>query len=113
MWRLTRALENLLVNAIKYSPENSEILISTQQEDEELLIELSDQGPGIPEAELKDILKPFYRADKSRNRGTGGFGLGLAITHRIIQQHEGSMSLTNREPRGLRVSIRLPLTKLD
>lgn len=106
---LTRALENILVNAIKYSPEQSTIELSAQQEGQELVLQIDDEGPGIPELELDDILKPFFRADKSRNRSTGGFGLGLAITDSIIRQHNGTISLFNREGPGLTVKITLPL----
>ena len=107
---LTRAFENLLVNAIKYSPEHSSIRISTFQDEHSIQVEISDQGPGIPETELTEILKPFYRADQSRTRSTGGFGLGLAISAEIIHQHGGKMSLENRKDKGL--TVRLSFNKV-
>lgn len=105
---LTRALENLLVNAIKFSPENTEIKINSEQKDQNIFITIQDEGPGIPEQDLKNILNAFYRADKSRNKGTGGFGLGLAIANKIIQQHDAKLSLENSIPSGLKVTITLP-----
>jgi len=105
---LTRALENLLVNAIKFSPENTEIQINGEQQDQHIIITIQDDGPGIPEQDLKNILNAFYRADKSRNKGTGGFGLGLAIAKKIIQQHDGHLCLENTVSSGLKVTISLP-----
>lgn len=105
---LTRAFENLLTNAIKYSPNDANIELKLYEGSGNLHIEILDEGPGIPEEELKSILKPFYRADKSRNRGTGGFGLGLAISSQIIKKHSGVIELSNRAVKGLRVSVVLP-----
>jgi two-component system sensor histidine kinase CpxA len=105
---LTRALENLFTNAIKYSPEGSNLSVKVHDENNNIGIVLSDEGPGIPEDELDSILKPFYRADKSRNRGTGGFGLGLAISSQIIKKHNGEITLSNCEPNGLKVEVLLP-----
>ena len=102
---LTRTFENLLMNAIKYSPVHSTIAINILETQEEIRIELSDEGPGIPETELDAIIKPFYRADQSRNRSTGGFGLGLAISSQIILQHDGRLSISNRKEKGLSVEI--------
>jgi signal transduction histidine kinase len=71
-------------------------------------IDIDDDGPGIPEAELARVLEPFYRLEESRSRETGGVGLGLAIAHSIIQAHGGRLTLTNRPAGGLRASIVLP-----
>lgn len=105
---LMRALENLLINAIKYSPESSHLAVQIEEQDQQVRFILCDEGPGIPEEELAFILKPFYRADKSRNRGTGGFGLGLAISSQIVRKHGGDIRLVNRIPKGLRVEVSLP-----
>ena len=105
---LTRAFENLLMNAIKYSPAHSTISMNIIENQQEIRIALSDEGPGIPETELDAITKPFYRADQSRNRGTGGFGLGLAISSQIIQHHGGRLSISNRKEKGLKVDIIFP-----
>ena len=72
-------------------------------------IDIDDEGPGIPEAELSRVLEPFYRIEESRSRETGGVGLGLAITQSIVQAHGGTLTLSNRPTGGLRASIALPL----
>jgi two-component system sensor histidine kinase CpxA len=104
---LTRAFENLLVNAIKYSPEGSTISIRVAENQQVIGVEIKDQGPGIPETKLDAILKPFYRADQSRNRETGGFGLGLAISSQIIREHGGTLCLENLKNKGLSVVVSL------
>jgi two-component system sensor histidine kinase CpxA len=104
---LTRAFENILMNAIKYSPESKRIKVTSKQERNKFIVTISDQGPGIPEHDLEHILKPFYRSDQSRNQHTGGYGLGLAITQKIIQQHHGSLLINNLKPTGLAVTITL------
>ena len=71
-------------------------------------IDIDDEGPGIPEPELSRVLEPFYRLEESRSRETGGVGLGLAITHSIVQAHGGTLELSNRPTGGLRASIVLP-----
>tara|TARA_R110001592_G_scaffold295763_1_gene566069 strand:+ start:1285 stop:2589 length:1305 start_codon:yes stop_codon:yes gene_type:complete len=106
---LTRALENILMNAIKYSPENKQIQVVTKKIAEKVMIIISDQGPGIPENDLEHILKPFYRSDQSRNQQTGGYGLGLAIAQKIILQHHGRLLISNVKPCGLEVNIELCL----
>lgn len=106
---LARAFENILMNAIKYSPESKKIKVTSKQDNNKLIVTISDQGPGIPEHDLELILKPFYRSDQSRNQQTGGYGLGLAITQKIIQQHHGSLLINNLKPTGLAVTITLEL----
>lgn len=102
---LTMAFENIILNAIKYSPEGGQINIVGRSSNQLLNVSVLDQGPGIPDQDLEHILKPFYRADQSRNKGTGGFGLGLAIAQKIFMQHSGQLTLTNKVPHGLEVSV--------
>jgi signal transduction histidine kinase len=71
-------------------------------------IAIDDDGPGIPEPELKRVLEPFYRVEESRSRETGGVGLGLAIALSAVQAHGGELVLGNRPTGGLRASISLP-----
>ena len=104
---LLRAFENILMNAIKYSPDGSQILVKTWRTNGKVCASISDQGFGIPEEDLENILKPFYRADQSRNQQSGGYGLGLAITEKIIKQHHGSLIIKNLTPHGLEVTIEL------
>ena len=71
-------------------------------------IRVDDDGPGVPEADLKDLTRPFHRLDHSRARHTGGAGLGLAIVDALAQQHGGTLTLGNRDGGGLRASVDLP-----
>lgn len=105
---LRRAMENIVRNAIRYAPEGTpvEVKLATDRDDAE--ISVRDYGPGVPEAELPKIFKPFFRVDQSRDSSTGGVGLGLAIAHRAVTVHHGTMTAKNADP-GLLVSIELPL----
>jgi len=105
---LKRAVRNLLDNAVKYGKAGSVGLHETARSIE---ITVDDDGPGIPEAELKRVLEPFYRLEESRSRETGGVGLGLAITQSIVQAHGGNLILSNRPTGGLRASIVLALAE--
>jgi signal transduction histidine kinase len=102
---LKRAVRNLLDNAVKYGKTGSAEIRMVARAVE---IDIDDEGPGIPEAELTRVLEPFYRLEKSRSRETGGVGLGLAIAHSIVQAHGGKLTLNNRPARGLRARISLP-----
>lgn len=102
---LKRAIRNLLDNAIKYGKVAS-VAIKTAPKTIEIVID--DEGPGIPEQELSRVFEPFYRLEDSRNRETGGVGLGLAIAQSIVQAHRGELVLSNRPAGGLRVRIALP-----
>lgn len=102
---LKRAIRNLLDNAVKYGKAAS-VAIQTTPKTIEILID--DEGPGIPREELSRVFDPFYRLEESRNRETGGVGLGLAITQSIVQAHRGELVLSNRATAGLRARIILP-----
>jgi signal transduction histidine kinase len=102
---LKRAIRNLLDNAVKYGKAAS-VAIQTSPQTIEILID--DEGPGIPEQELSRVFDPFYRLEESRNRETGGVGLGLAIAQSIVQAHRGELLLSNRLTTGLRARIVLP-----
>ncbi len=104
---LARAIDNILINAHKYSPHGSCIQVTSYRTETHYLIEISDEGPGIPDTDITHIVAPFYRTDKSRHTETGGFGLGLAIASNIIEQHEGELSFENIQPHGLKVTIAL------
>jgi signal transduction histidine kinase len=105
---LKKALENVIRNALHYSPPASTVQVSLLAVNSSFRILVQDAGPGIPEAELEKIFEPFYRVDEARQRETGGFGLGLSITHRVIIQHRGSISASNMLP-GLQICIDLPV----
>ena len=105
---LDRALDNLMSNAIRHSPNNSEIEIKTKIDNENCYISISDQGEGVIEESLEKIFEPFHRLDTSRNRETGGFGLGLSLVKQIVELHKGSVNAFNH-PNGLLVKLSIPL----
>jgi signal transduction histidine kinase len=101
-----RALRNLIDNAVAYG---ERARLSVQKVGNEALVRIEDDGPGMSEDALKSAADPFYRGDASRNRGTGGAGLGLTLADAIAKAHGGSLELENRKPNGLSATIRLPL----
>lgn len=100
---LRRVIGNLLDNAVKYA--GAAELDVTRTTDGSLSIAVLDRGPGIPEQELDAVMQPFYRLEASRNRKTGGTGLGLAIAQQLAASIDGSVSLSNREGGGLKVTL--------
>lgn len=104
---LYRALENVLRNAIKYSPDYGEVNLETQRRDNWLVVQILDRGTGIPESELTHIFQPFYRADSAGS--VTGHGLGLAITKQVLDLHGGRITLQNRQGGGLLVEVALPM----
>ncbi|RFO98912.1 two-component sensor histidine kinase [Rhodoferax lacus] len=103
---LRRCIANLVDNAVRYGGSAE---LSLSREADTVCIRITDNGPGIPEAELSQVLLPFYRVEASRNRHTGGVGLGLATAHDIARMHGGSLVLSNREGCGLLAELRFPL----
>ncbi|MFT4184673.1 MAG: ATP-binding protein [Rhizobium sp.] len=102
---LKRALRNLVENAIRYGGTAS---VALQKAEGEVIISVEDEGPGIPEDEIEDAFEAFVRLEPSRNMETGGLGLGLSIARSIVKAHGGSLSLANRQDRGMRAELRLP-----
>lgn len=102
------AIENVVRNALRYSPPGSVIQISTQLQPDEFNIIIQDQGPGVPEESLQKLFEPFARVAKARDRKSGGFGLGLAITGRSMLAHGGQVLAQNRDEGGLRVILKFP-----
>lgn len=107
---LTQTLENLIRNALKYSPVNKTVSIEITQRGDELCIFISDQGTGVPEEFLESIFHPFFRVDKSRDKKPDGFGLGLALARRQVEAMSGSLTARNINP-GLQMQIKLPYTR--
>ncbi|VEB32465.1 sensor histidine kinase [Legionella cherrii] len=103
---LKRAFNNLINNAVHYG---YKAVIHLNCLQNKLEITITDQGPGLPEADLEHVFLPFYRGENSRSRSTGGTGLGLTIAREIIQMHQGDITLTNNLQGGLKVIITLPL----
>jgi two-component system sensor histidine kinase CpxA len=106
--QLERMFGNILSNAIFYSPADSLIHLDTRLYDAVIHISIRDYGPGVPEEQLEDIFRAFYRVDNSRTRTSGGVGLGLAVAREAAIQHGGNIVARNAEP-GLQVTITLPL----
>ncbi|TCV72593.1 ATP-binding protein [Neorhizobium sp. S3-V5DH] len=102
---LRRALRNLIENAIKYG---RRARISLQHDEENLLLSIKDEGPGIPEKDMNTVLKPYVRLEQSRNRETGGSGLGLAIASGIARRIKGEVQLRNHPAGGLEARLILP-----
>ena len=102
---LRRLVSNLLDNALKYGVRAR---LRLRVEHGLCVLEIDDDGPGIPEPLQQRVFDPFFRIEASRNRDTGGFGLGLASVHAIVLDHGGEITLTNRRGAGLRVTVRLP-----
>ena len=101
---LTRAIRNLIDNAVRYAGA-ARLIVTT--EGQTLIIRVEDDGPGLPTDQLDHVLRPFARLDQSRNRGTGGAGLGLAIAQSIARLHDGTVALDNRPEGGLSAALRL------
>lgn len=107
-----RAIENVLRNAIRYSPENSWIEVKMEEDGQAASISVRDYGPGVPEETLARLFDPFFRVEEARNTNGGGSGLGLSIAKRAVQAHQGTIVAENAEP-GLRVRIVLPVRAAD
>ena len=103
---IQRAFSNIISNAIRYS---SKTIVNIQKRNDEVIITFDDNGSGIPEERRADAVRPFIRLEKSRNRRTGGAGLGLSITSDIVLSHGGELTLGESPLGGLRVSIKLPI----
>jgi len=107
--QMTMAVNNLIENAINYSPAGTKVSVSTSAENGIISIAVSDQGIGIPEAEVERIFERFYRVDPARSRETGGTGLGLSIVKHIVTKHGGEISVWSSENVGSTFTIRLPI----
>jgi two-component system sensor histidine kinase CpxA len=103
-----RALENVLRNAIKYSPVAGVINFTLSQHQHSITLAITDQGPGIPAAHLEQIFAPFFRVSDSRNSQTGGTGLGLAIAAQAARQHGGHISASLPAEGGLTIAFNFP-----
>ena len=105
--RLQILLRNILDNALKYSAKDSyPVEISLREKHDEISIEIQDFGRGIPEAELPFIFEPFYRIDKSRSHKTGGYGLGMSMSKKIMEAHGGTIDITSKIDVGTTVLLK-------
>jgi two-component system sensor histidine kinase CpxA len=106
---LYRAVENVLRNAVRFSPDHGRVEVQAQARAAGISLVIRDSGPGVPADSLQRIFEPFYRVGEARDRDSGGHGIGLAITARVVRLHDGTVTAANQPSGGLEVTITLPL----
>jgi signal transduction histidine kinase len=109
---LRSAVENVLRNAVRYTPEQTVVNVSLAADNGHATLQIADHGGGVPEKELANLFKPFYRVGEARERSTGGTGLGLAIAERAVTAHKGTIAAKNSNG-GLAIEIKLDTVKPD
>jgi signal transduction histidine kinase len=108
--RIRTVLRNVFENAAKYSlPSSRPVEVSAEQSGERVVVRISDDGPGIPDADLSNLFEPFFRVDRSRSKKTGGYGLGLSICKRIMEAHGGNIVVENNADQGASFILTLPV----
>jgi len=107
---MEQVLYNLLINSTQYAPPTSEIVLSVGYAEYNMVIEVSDKGPGFPDSELKHVFKKFFRVEEHK---AGGLGLGLSIAKGFVEAHTGTISIENLEGGGARFSIKIPMEMPD
>ncbi|HLQ71760.1 MAG TPA: cell wall metabolism sensor histidine kinase WalK [Bacillota bacterium] len=107
--KMTQVLDNIISNAIKYSPDGGSITLKVMEGKEHITVSISDQGVGIPRNRIDRIFDRFYRADKARSRKLGGTGLGLAIAKELVEAHHGNIWAKSKEGKGTTILFTLPL----
>ncbi len=106
---LRSAIENVVRNAVRHTPEKASVEVALRRENQTAIIVIRDFGSGVAPEDLDKLFRPFFRVEYARTRSSGGFGLGLAIAERAILAHGGTISAVNGEPSGLSVRIELPV----
>jgi two-component system, OmpR family, sensor histidine kinase VicK len=106
--KMTQVLYNIISNALKYSPEGGQVTFSIKEEEEKIIVSVSDQGMGIPKENISKVFDRFYRVDKARTRKLGGTGLGLAIAKEMVNVHGGMIWAVSEEGKGTEISFSLP-----
>jgi two-component system, OmpR family, phosphate regulon sensor histidine kinase PhoR len=109
--RLEQMVNNLLENAIQYSPKGGAVALSLHRSHEHAMLEVTDNGMGIDESELDLIFERFYRGQAARESRPDGTGLGLSIVKYVAQAHRGTISVVSRAEEGTRFAVRLPLRR--
>ena len=104
---LSRALGNLVRNALRYAASDGPITVTAESQGEFVLLRVTDHGPGVPEEALAKLGEPFYRPEAARTREGGGVGLGLAIVRTCVEACRGTLTLSNLQPAGFEACIRL------
>ena len=111
--RIGQVMGNLLINAIKFSPQGGEIRVNLEQTDGEIKVNVSDTGLGIPEKDIPHIFEKFYRADNVSGNAIGGTGLGLAIAKYIVESHKGRIWVESKPGKGSTFSFTLPVKSTE
>ena len=106
--KLTQVIDNIISNALKYSPEGGKVTFKIKEQDDEVIVSIADQGVGIPKGNVEKIFGRFYRVDKARTRKLGGTGLGLAIAKEMVEAHGGRIWARSIEGKGTTVFFSLP-----
>jgi two-component system, OmpR family, sensor histidine kinase VicK len=109
--KITQVLDNIISNAIKYSPEGGTITFSLEQKEDEIVVSVKDEGVGIPKENVNKIFDRFYRVDKARSRNLGGTGLGLAIAKEMVTAHGGKIWAKSKEGFGTTIYFTLPIER--
>ncbi|MEE8046696.1 MAG: HAMP domain-containing sensor histidine kinase [Dehalococcoidia bacterium] len=107
--RLTQVVANLLANTRVHTPKGTPVTVRVREDDGHVVMDVIDDGPGLPEKDADKLFERFYRIDSSRSRQSGGAGLGLAIVAAIVSAHDGTIEAANEEGRGARVTVTLPV----
>jgi two-component system OmpR family sensor kinase len=107
--RLTQVVANLLANTRTHTPKGTSVTVRLREDDDWVVMDVIDDGPGLPEKNADKLFERFYRIDSSRSRQSGGAGLGLAIVAAIVAAHDGTIEAANEEGHGARVTVRLPV----
>jgi signal transduction histidine kinase len=107
--RVHQVVSNLLTNAIQHSPEGGRVVLSARRNGANVVIDVADEGPGIPAEDAARVFERFYRSDAARSSQNGGTGLGLAIARWIVELHSGDIRVENRAPTGCRMVVELPV----
>ncbi|WP_026584783.1 cell wall metabolism sensor histidine kinase WalK [Bacillus sp. J33] len=111
--KLTQVLDNIISNALKYSPEGGKVTFSIKEKEKFIIVSVSDQGVGIPKENIDKIFERFYRVDKARTRKLGGTGLGLAIAKEMVEAHGGEIWAASTEGKGTTISFSLPYVRTE
>ncbi|MFZ7942375.1 MULTISPECIES: cell wall metabolism sensor histidine kinase WalK [Bacillaceae] len=111
--KMTQVLYNIISNALKYSPEGGQVTFSVKENNDQIIVSVSDQGVGIPKENISKIFDRFYRVDKARARKLGGTGLGLAIAREMVNAHGGAIWATSEEGKGTKISFSLPYERSE
>ena len=111
--RIAQVLVNLLANAVHHTPDGGKISVSASCVDNDIVVSLTDSGPGISKDDLPHVFDRFYRTDRARDRATGGTGLGLAIARGIITAHKGSIWVESEPGLGTTFTFSLPCSESE